>query len=104
MVIKQKCFDELRDAIACVEISARGGMPEGGFSEAALKNINACMFWSLAKYLSGYEDFYNEDWELENENGEIVEFEAGSLIDTLYGAARLYKNEATKLYENKADC
>lgn len=96
MILKQKCFDELRDAIACVEISARGGMPEGGFSEAELKDINACMFYLAANFLEEYEDYYDEEWELEDENGEIVKFEAGSLVDTLH--------EAAKLYEGEADC
>lgn len=96
MVIKQKCFDELRDAIACVEISARGGVPEGGFSEAALKDINASTFYLTASFLEEYEDYYGEEWELEDENGEIVEFEAGSLVETLQAA--------TKLYEDEADC
>lgn len=96
MVIKQKCFDELRDAIACVVISARGGMPEGGFSEAALKNVNACMFYHIAKILEEYEDYYGDEWQLEDENGKIVEFEAGSLVDALY--------ESSELCEREADC
>lgn len=89
MIIKQKCFDELRDAIACVVISARGGMPKGGFSEAALKNVNACMFYCVAKILEEYEDYYGEEWELVDESGGVVEFEAGSLVDTLYEASKL---------------
>lgn len=92
MVIKQKCFDTLRDAIACVEISARGGVPEGGFSKTGLKDINAFMFHRVGKILEEYENDFGDHWELEDENGEIVEFEAGTLVNTLLCAAELYRS------------
>lgn len=92
MIIKQKCLNELRKAITSVEISARGGVPEGGFGNLMSREIITCVSHRVAKILEEYENDFGDHWELEDENGEIVDFGEVTLVTTLLCAAELYRS------------
>lgn len=72
MKMTWKCAESLMDILACVCISANGGVPKNGMDEQQMEAAQKYARNKFCEILNEWEDFTGEKWEIEEPRKKVT--------------------------------